>query len=128
MWKANNFRINQQIVKNDFSGRKTRESPQETVTENLSSFSENLINDTLMILTGKHLCFTEFTTKIHWNTRLAASGVFYILCNQLISFNSIIVEMSEKRDSSNRQKKWMVTSFSNFYGKIWFGICRNIRK
>ena len=48
----------------------------------------------LMILTWKNLCFTE---KIHWNTRLAASDVFHIF-TQLSSFNSIIVQMSEKRD------------------------------
>ena len=32
----------------------------------------------LTILTGKSLCFTEFSTKIYWNTRLAASDVFYM--------------------------------------------------
>ena len=32
----------------------------------------------LTIHTGKNLCFTEFSTKIYWNTRLAASDVFYM--------------------------------------------------
>ena len=44
----------------------------------------------LTILTWKNLCFTEFSTKIHWNARLAASDVFR-LNNQLSSFNSIIL-------------------------------------
>ena len=46
------------------------------------------------------LSFTEFITKIHWNTRLAASDIFHIF-TELSSFNSIIVQMSEKHDSSN---------------------------
>ena len=52
----------------------------------------------------ENLCFTEFSTKIYWNSRLAASDVFHVYTiNYLSSFNSIIVQMSEKRDSSNRQ-------------------------
>ena len=39
---------------------------------------------------------------------------FVFLHNQLSSSNSIIVQMSEKRDSSNE----LVAFFSNFYGKI----------
>ena len=54
----------------------------------------------LTILTWKNLCFTE---KIHRNTRLVASDTFICLHNQLHSFNSIIVQMSEQHDSSNRQ-------------------------
>ena len=53
--------------------------------------------------------------------RLAASDVFHMFPQSISSFNSIIVQMSEKLDSSNRQYKWMVGSFSNFYGKIWVG-------
>ena len=49
-----------------------------------------------MILTWMNLCFIE---KTHCNTRLAASDVF----TQTSFFNSIIVQMSKKRDSSNRQ-------------------------
>ena len=48
----------------------------------------------LTILTWKNLHFTEFSTKIHWDTRLAASDVFLLL-SQLSSFNFIIVQMSE---------------------------------
>ena len=48
-------------------------------------------------------CFIEFSTKIHWNIRFGASGGFIHLHNQLSPFNSIIVQMSEKRDLSNRQ-------------------------
>ena len=37
------------------------------------------------------------------SVRFAASDVFRCLHNQLSSFDSVIVQMSEKRDSSNRQ-------------------------
>ena len=57
----------------------------------------------LTILTWKNLGFTEFSTKIRWNTRLAASDVSICLHNQLSYFNSIIVQISEKTYSSNRQ-------------------------
>ena len=40
--------------------------------------------------------------------------------------NSNTNSMSEKRDSSNRQQKRIVASFSNFYGKTWVGFCLNI--
>ena len=70
----------------------------------------------LKFFNDNHMCFTEFSTKIHWNARLAASDI--CLHNQLISFNSIIVQISEKCDSSNRQEKGMVASFSNFNGKF----------
>ena len=69
--------------------------------------------------------FTEFSTKIQGWLSLT---FFICLNNQLSSFNSIIVQISEKRNSSNRQQKWVVASFSNFHGKIWFGFCLNIRK
>ena len=35
---------------------------------------------------------------------------FICLHNQLSSFNSIIVETSEKRDSSSRQNEWLLLS------------------
>ena len=59
----------------------------------------------LTILTGKNLFFTEFSIKIQWNTRLAASDVFHMLTwfTQSSSFNSVIVQISEECDSSNRQ-------------------------
>ena len=34
----------------------------------------------LTILTGKNLYFIEFSIKIHWNTRLAASDVYFLKC------------------------------------------------
>ena len=61
------------------------------------------LQENLTIHLGESLCFTEFSTKIHWITRLAVFDVFICLHSQLSSFNSIIVQMSEKRDSSNRQ-------------------------
>ena len=35
---------------------------------------------------------------------------FICLHNQLSSFNSVIVETSEKRDSSSRQNEWLLLS------------------
>ena len=40
----------------------------------------------LMIHTGKNLCFTEFNTKIHLNTRLAASDVFHMFTESIKFF------------------------------------------
>ena len=57
----------------------------------------------LTILTGKNLGFAEFITKIYSNTGLAASDVFDMFTQLIKSFNFIMVQMSEKRDSSNRQ-------------------------
>ena len=49
----------------------------------------------ITILTCKNMRFTQ---KIHWNTRLAASDVFHLFTQLILSsFNSIIVQMSEKR-------------------------------
>ena len=47
----------------------------------------------------------EFSTKIYWNARLAASDFFHIVClhTHFSSFNSIIAQMSEKLDSSKKQ-------------------------
>ena len=55
----------------------------------------------LKILTSKNLRFTEWSTKIHLNTRLDASDVFHMFT--VSSFDSIIVQVSEKHDLSNRQ-------------------------
>ena len=71
--------------------------------------------------------FAKFTRK-HLYKSLFFNKVAGLSNNQLSSFNSIIVLMPEKRDSSNRHWKWMVASFSNFYGKTWVGFCLNIRK
>ena len=65
----------------------------------------------LTIPTWKNLCFTEFSVKIHWNTRLTASDVFICLHNQLSSFNSIIVQMSEKRvHQIGSKNEWLLLS------------------
>ena len=37
----------------------------------------------LMILTWNNLCFTEFSAKIHWNPRLAASDVFHVFTQSI---------------------------------------------
>ena len=57
----------------------------------------------LTILTGKNLCFTEFSTKFIEMQGWLLLTFFMCLHNQLSFFNSIIVQMSEKRDSSNTQ-------------------------
>ena len=38
------------------------------------------------ILTGKNLCFTELSTKIHGNTRLAASDVVHMFTQSIQFF------------------------------------------
>ena len=40
----------------------------------------------LMILTWKNLFLTEFSTKIHWNTRLAASDTFHMFTQSIKFF------------------------------------------
>ena len=58
------------------------------------------INDAHM----EELVLYWFSTKIHWNARLASSDVFHMFTQSIkVFFSSIIVQMSEKRDSSNRQ-------------------------
>ena len=47
----------------------------------------------LTILTWKNLCFAEFNTKIHWNTRLAASDVFHMFTE---SIKVILIPLSYK--------------------------------
>ena len=53
----------------------------------------------------KNLYFTEFIKIQGWLLRT----FFICLHNQLSSFNPIVIQMSDKRDSS--------ASFSNFHGK-----------
>ena len=69
------------------------------------------LNDTHM---KEFLCFTEFSTKISW----LLLTFFICLHNQLSSFNSIIVQMSEKRvhqvDSKN---EWLLLS-ETFMAKL----------
>ena len=43
------------------------------------------------------------SAKIQWNTRLAASNVFDKFEQSVKFFDTIIAQMSEKCDSSNRQ-------------------------
>ena len=73
------------------------------------------------------LCWIQYKNSLKYKV-----GYFwrFHMFRQLIlsSFNSIIVQMTEKCDSSNRHWKWMFASFSNFYGKIWVGFCPNVRK
>ena len=57
----------------------------------------------LTILTGKNLCFTEFVQKFVEIQGWLLLTFFIYLHNQLSSFNSTIIQMSEKRDLSNRQ-------------------------
>ena len=40
----------------------------------------------LTIPTGENLCFIEFSTKNHWNTKLAASEVFHIFTQSIKFF------------------------------------------
>ena len=57
----------------------------------------------LTIHTGKNLCFTEVIQKFIEIHGWLLLTFFMCLHNQLSSFNSTIVQMSEKRHSSNRQ-------------------------
>ena len=41
------------------------------------------VSSPLTMLIGKDLCFTEFSTKIHWNTRLATSNVFHMFTQSI---------------------------------------------
>ena len=65
----------------------------------------------LKILTGRNLCFTEFSTKIHWNTSWLLPTFFICLHNQLSSFNSIIAQISQKRvHQIDRKNKLLLLS------------------
>ena len=83
---------------------------------------------TLTTITGKTRGLLNSVQKFIEIQGWLSLTFFICLNSQLSSFNSIIVQISEKRNSSNRQQKWVVASFSNFHGKIWFGFCLNIRK
>ena len=43
---------------------------------------------------------------------------FICLHNQLSSFNSIIVQMSEKRDSSNSKNEWLLLSVTSVWQNL----------
>ena len=65
----------------------------------VSSSSVWVLNNTQW----KNLCFTEFSTKFIEIQCWQLLKFFICLHTQLSSFNSDIVQMSKKRDSSNRQ-------------------------
>ena len=71
--------------------------------------------------------FTEFSTKIHWNTRLVASDVFHMFTQSVKFFWFHFRTDVWKTWFIKETVKLMITSFSNFYGKIWVGFCLNIR-
>ena len=54
--------------------------------DRLLNFSELSRAYKLTTLTWKNLCFTEFSTKIHWNTVLAASDVFHMFTQSIKFF------------------------------------------
>ena len=61
--------------------------------------------DYLTILTWKNFCFNEFSTKIHWNARLAASDVFQFL---LIALSyTCLKNVIHQIDSKN---EWLLPS------------------
>ena len=57
----------------------------------------------LMILTWTNLCFTDSVQKFLEKQGWLLLRFFICLHDQLSSLNSVIVQMSGKRDSSNRQ-------------------------
>ena len=57
----------------------------------------------LTILTWKNWYFAEFSTKFIEIQGCLLLTFFICLLNQLSALNSILGQMSEKRDSSNRQ-------------------------
>ena len=82
----------------------------------------------LKILTGKTCALLNSVQKLIEMQGWLLLTFFVCLHNQWSFFNSIIVQMSEKRDYWNRHQKWMIASFSNFYRKIWICFCFNIQK
>ena len=55
-------------------------------------------------------CFTELVQKLIEIQGWLLLTFFIYLHNQLSSFNSIIIHMSEKRDSSNSKNEWLLFS------------------
>ena len=53
--------------------------------EKINHLTLDLLNKCHTYLT-KNLCFTEFSTKIHWNTKLAASDVFHMFTQSIKFF------------------------------------------
>ena len=84
-----------------------------------TQFNNGKENPILTILTGKKLCFIQFST------RTAASDLFHLFTQSIgfYTFHYHILKSAdvEKDDSSNRQQKWMVAPLGKIYGKIWVG-------
>ena len=55
----------------------------------------------LIMVNDTHMEELVLYGKIHWDIRLAASDVFHLFTYRLSSFNFMIAQMSEKRDSSS---------------------------
>ena len=71
----------------------------------------------------ENLCLQKFIEIQGW----LLLTFFICLHNQLSSFNSIIVQMSEKRDSSNSKNEWLLLSVT-FTAKLELDFCLTIRK
>ena len=73
-----------------------------------------LFNDT-----GKNSALFSIQYKNGW---LATSDLFYMFTQSIkfytFYYQILRVQMFEKRDPSNRQKKWMVARSSKFYAKF----------
>ena len=78
------------------------------------------------------LRFTQFSTKIYRNRKLAAFDLFHLL-TQSFKFYTFHCHILQSTDvwtrwfinPWNKQKKWTVAPFSDFYGIIWIGFCLN---
>ena len=64
---------------------KRKHSPPKCVIRVTSAFKK-CVHPSLRTLAWKNLCFTEFVTKIHWNTRLAAPDVFFMFTKSIKFF------------------------------------------
>ena len=95
-------------------------------------------------------CFTQFSTRIHWNRILDASKLFHINEVLYIPLSCMFECMFEKvclskyvwvrmfkyvclstdlwKRSFIKEKKWIVAPFSKFYGKTSVGFCPNTGK
>ena len=74
-----------------------------STTRKYGSNNFSYIHEALTILTWKTCAFLNSVQKFIEIQGWLLLTFFICLHNQLSSFNSIIVQMSEKRDSSNRQ-------------------------
>ena len=68
---------------------------------------------------------THLKNRVQFNNdSLAASHKFPKFYS--FYYHILNAQMFEKYDSPNRQEKWMVAPFSEFYGKVWVSFCVNI--